>query len=164
MQGLLAPVGASIALFASYLFIKFFPDFSLQTFFDLYFWLLGSFALSGGAVTILKAVPGFDVKRIHLDLPSWLLKDGEGVAITSVDASPADVLGVVVGVAVATLEVAGHHNNFTLSNLIACMVATDILQLLGVKSFKTATVLLFGMLLSSASLLPKCRLAHPENY
>lgn len=38
LQGALAPVFASIALFGAYLLIKFLPQLDLQTFFNCYFW------------------------------------------------------------------------------------------------------------------------------
>ena len=46
-QGALAPLAASAALLGAYLLVKFFPSFSLQTFFDAYFWLVGSIAIVG---------------------------------------------------------------------------------------------------------------------
>jgi hypothetical protein len=46
-QGLLAPVLASCSLFGLYLLVKYVPEFSLQTFLDAYFWLLGSVAIFG---------------------------------------------------------------------------------------------------------------------
>jgi minor histocompatibility antigen H13 len=53
LQGLLAPVLASCSLFGLYLLVKYVPDFSLQTFLDAYFWLLGSVAIFGaGEVTM----------------------------------------------------------------------------------------------------------------
>jgi minor histocompatibility antigen H13 len=46
-QGALAPLAASAALLGAYCLVKFFPNFSLQTFFDCYFWLVGSIAIVG---------------------------------------------------------------------------------------------------------------------
>ena len=40
----------------------------------------------------------------------------------------ADLLAVVLAVAAASADVAAHHTNYTLNNLIACLIATDILQ------------------------------------
>lgn len=93
---------------------------------------------------LLQIIPGISEKSINIDLPSWLLIDEQGKPIEKSNWSPADVLGGVIGVALASAELAGHHTNFTLSNLIACLVATDILQLIGLRSFKTASVLLTG--------------------
>lgn len=46
-EGALAPVFASAALLGAYCLVKFFPDFNVQTFFDCYFWLVGSIAVVG---------------------------------------------------------------------------------------------------------------------
>lgn len=40
----------------------------------------------------------------------------------------ADALVVVLAIAAASADCASHHTNFTLNNLIACLIATDILQ------------------------------------
>jgi hypothetical protein len=56
-EGLLAPVFASGALFGAYLLIKF-TDFNIQAFLNLYFWLIGSIALSGAAQPVLRKVSG----------------------------------------------------------------------------------------------------------
>ena len=45
-------------------------------------------------------------------------------------------------VGAASADLACGHSNFTLNNLIACLVAADILQLIGLKSFRAAGVLL----------------------
>lgn len=84
MQGFLAPVAASVSLFGLYLLIKFFPDLSLQTFIDGYFFLLGSFALSSGATCLLQVLtppppqtPGCCVARwlqaAHVGAWLWLV-------------------------------------------------------------------------------------------
>lgn len=80
------------------------------------------------------------------DLPPWLLLDENGQAVTRSESSPADFLGLFVGVALAALEVSTHHSVFTLSNMVACLIATDILTLVGIRSFRTAGVLLIGLL------------------
>ena len=53
-QGLAAPLFASVALFGGYLLIKNFPAFSFQATLDVYFWLIGSFALAGGLAQPLR--------------------------------------------------------------------------------------------------------------
>lgn len=57
MQGILAPFIASISLFGLYLLIKYLPDLSLQTVLDVYFFLVGSLAISSGASVLLKVRP-----------------------------------------------------------------------------------------------------------
>lgn len=53
-QGLLAPVACSVALLGGYLLIKFFPDLSLSTILNAYFWLLGSVAVSGALAPVAR--------------------------------------------------------------------------------------------------------------
>eukprot|EP00892_Ulva_mutabilis_P012076 jgi/Ulvmu1/9240/UM005_0340.1 len=145
-EGVLAPVAASVSLFGLYLLLKFFPDLSVQTFIDAYFFLLGSFALSSGATCLLQAVPGLAAQSIPLTLPDWMLVDAEGNPAGRSGVSPAQLVGVALGVATAAADAATHHTVFTLSNLVACMVASDLLQLVGLRSFRTAAVLLLGLL------------------
>jgi hypothetical protein len=94
---------------------------------------------------MLQVVPPFSKKYIVFDgLPSWLLIDSDGKPITRSENCPADIIGLAIGVSLCATEVATHHTIFTLSNLVACMIAADILQLVGVRSFRTAVVLLAG--------------------
>jgi len=46
-EGVLAPVAASFAIFATYLVVTYFPDFSFQRILDIYFWILGGIAIIG---------------------------------------------------------------------------------------------------------------------
>ena len=55
MQGALAPVAASVVLFGSFLLIQWLPKLTLQTVFNSYFFLLGTFAVSGGVKAPLRA-------------------------------------------------------------------------------------------------------------
>jgi hypothetical protein len=83
-------------------------------------------------------------------VPSWLVEmpDEESASDSSstsdVTISSSDVLGAVMGLSLALVDLTGHHGNFTLNNLIATFIATDVLQLIGVRSFRTAGVLLLG--------------------
>lgn len=58
LQGALAPVAASVALFGGYLLVKYLPDISLQTVFDAYFWLLGTVAIAGALAPPLRTLVG----------------------------------------------------------------------------------------------------------
>lgn len=79
LQGLLAPVLASCSLFGLYLLVKYVPDFSLQTFLDAYFWLLGSAAIYGAGemqirgyiynVTHITAVRGTAIWPVSCNKP-----------------------------------------------------------------------------------------------
>ena len=55
-----------------------------------------------------------------------------------------DVLALLLGLTAASLDVASGHTNFSLNNLLACCIATDLLQLIGLRSFRVAGVLLSG--------------------
>ena len=54
MQGALAPLFASAALFGGYVLIKYLPDINLQTFLNSYFWLVGSIAITTTLVPTLR--------------------------------------------------------------------------------------------------------------
>ena len=54
LQGALAPLAASAALFGAYLLVKFLPDLKLQTLFNAYFWLVGALAVAGGIALPLR--------------------------------------------------------------------------------------------------------------
>ena len=84
-QGALAPVLASVSLFGIYLVLKYFPDLSLQTFLDLYFFALGTAAITGAARPLLKRLPGpLGQPNMCFDVPDGLLLDEEGKAIEQV--------------------------------------------------------------------------------
>ena len=40
------------------------------------------------------------------------------------EAAPTDILALALSVGIATAEVASNHTNFTLNNLLACLIAT----------------------------------------
>ena len=60
--------------------------------------------------------------------------------------APSDLLALALGLFAATADVASGHTNFSLNNLLACCIATDLLQLIGLRSFRVAAVLLCGLL------------------
>jgi minor histocompatibility antigen H13 len=148
-QSILAPVMASLALFGSYILIKYFPDFNLQTLLDVYFFLLASFATIGAFTGPLRSVAEkmqlqhtFDVK-----VPKFLgAVDSEEHPIESLPLYSSDVVVSALGLTLAVVDLLSHHGNFTVSNTIACLIAADILQLIGISSFRVAGILLVGML------------------
>lgn len=83
---------------------------------------------------------------VAFKVPQGLLIDETGADITDVTLAPSDFAAVALALGLATAELASGHTSFSLNNLIACLVATDILQLLGLRSFRTAAVLLLGLL------------------
>ena len=148
-QSILAPVMASFALFGSYIIIKYFPDFNFQTLLDVYFFLLASFATIGAFTGPARSVAGkmnmqhtFDIR-----IPKLLgAVDSEGNTIESLPLFSSDIAVSILGLTLATLDLVSHHGNFTVSNTIACLIAADILQLIGISSFRVASILLVGML------------------
>eukprot|EP00198_Chlamydomonas_reinhardtii_P000945 XP_001690280.1 signal peptide peptidase-like protein [Chlamydomonas reinhardtii] len=146
-EGILAPVLASASLFGFYLLIKYLPDFNPQIFLNAYFWMLGSFAIGGAAVPVLRQVGGpLGEKSIKFGVPEGLLLDEAGNSIRQAELAPTDIMSVALALGLSSAELASGHSNFTLNNLIATLVATDILQLIGPRSFRTAGLLLLGLL------------------
>lgn len=66
LQGLAAPLFASVALFGGYLLVKNFPALTFQVVLDAYFWLIGSFALAGGLAQPLRRVVCDLIQSLHL--------------------------------------------------------------------------------------------------
>ncbi|CAL5218425.1 g103 [Coccomyxa viridis] len=144
-QSALAPLAASAALFGGYLIIKLFPNFSLQAFFNLYFWLIGSVAVAGNVLPPLRRLGGqYGESSIDVNFPDGWFLDENGASISQAQIAPTDIAAAATGLCIATLQLL--HPHWTLNNLLACLIATDILQLLGLRSFKAAAVMLFGLL------------------
>jgi len=55
-----------------YLIIKLFPNFSLQVFFNLYFWLIGSVAVAGNILPPLRRLVSTLLGSLYL--PDWCLQ------------------------------------------------------------------------------------------
>ncbi|GLI59228.1 hypothetical protein VaNZ11_001072 [Volvox africanus] len=147
-EGILAPVLASVSLFGFYLLIKYLPDFNVKAFLNAYFWMLGTFAIGGAAFPVLRKVGGqWGELSVKFDLPDGWLLDENGASITRAELAPTDILAVVLALGLSTAELASGHTSFTLNNFVATLVATDILQLIGPRSFRTAGLLLLGLLL-----------------
>jgi minor histocompatibility antigen H13 len=118
-EGALAPFFASASLFGLYLLIKYVPDFSIQTFIDVYFWLLGSFAIGGAVTPLMRSLGGpLGQKSVVVNPPEGLLLDDEGKSITRLELAPTDFAAVAIAVGLATAELMSHHTNFTLNNMV----------------------------------------------
>ena len=63
-----------------------------------------------------------------------------------IDVTSAQMVGVVVGVALATLDLRANHQDFTLNNLIAACIVSDFLSVIGFGSFKSCATALCGLL------------------
>ena len=58
-----------------------------------------------------------------------------------------DLVALGLGLWLATADFQSGHSNFTLNNLIATLIAVDVLQLVGLNSYRTAVALSAGLLL-----------------
>ncbi|KAK9825046.1 hypothetical protein WJX74_003621 [Apatococcus lobatus] len=156
-QGLAAPLFASVALFGGYLLVKNFPALTFQVVLDAYFWLVGSFALAGGLAQPLRRLAGsWGGKDLDFPVPKWLvaatvLEEDQDPHEEGEEAKPelpvTDLIALVIGISAASYDVVIGHDSFTLCNLLACVIATDIMQALGLRSFRAAGVALVGLLL-----------------
>lgn len=71
--------------------------------------------------------------------------DEDGQPVTRAEISPSDIIAVIGGLTLATAHL--FTQNWSLNNLMACLIASDILQLVGVRSFRVAGLMLTGLLL-----------------
>ena len=149
-NALAAPALASVSLFGFFLVIKFLPDLNLQTVLDVYFFMLATFATLGAASGPFKSIARKANLQVTFDVPiPAALGAVDPESNEAVDTLPlygSDILVTLFALGLACADLASHHQNFSLSNLIACLVAGDILQLIGLSSFRVAGVLLVGML------------------
>jgi len=87
--------------------------------------------------------------KLNVQLPQWLgvIDNETGDTLSEVDLCPADGIAILLGLYLATLDLQSGHANFTLNNLIATFITIDVLQLVGLQSYRTAAVLSAGLLL-----------------
>jgi minor histocompatibility antigen H13 len=165
-EGALAPLVASAALFGVYLVIRYFPDLDLRTLLSGYFFLLTGGATLSAAVPTLRTLgggggeedggSGLGSTSLRLPVPEGLLLDDHGEPVASVALAPTDALAAALALALAAAGAAswaqpmsgggGSLVDFSINNLAACLIAADILQLVGLRSFRAATLLLCGLL------------------
>ena len=149
---MLLPLGAATALVVCYLFLTFFKELDLSAIINLYFFVLSSAAIFCAAAPPLRRVFGGagdnDKNRnvgVEVSLPKGLFLDEEGESVTKATLRASDAAALVLALTIATADALTHHQNFTLSNTCAAAVAADVLQLLGLRSFKAAGLLLGGL-------------------
>lgn len=65
---------------------------------------------------------------IQTTVPEGWFLDDSGASVTDVSWAPIDILTLLVGLTAATIDLRSGHTNFSLNNLLACLIATDILQ------------------------------------
>lgn len=149
-NALAAPALASISLFGVFLLLKYFPDLSLATLLDCYFFMLATFAILGAASGPLKTIASKTGTQVIFDVPipeALNAVDAEEKKVESLPLYGSDIFVTFIALCLAGADFAAHHGNFTLSNMIACLIAADILNLIGLSSFRVAAILLVGMLI-----------------
>ena len=65
---------------------------------------------------------------LQFTVPEGLLLDDSGDSITDAQLAPSDIATILVAITAATIDLRAGHQDFTLNNMIACLIATDILQ------------------------------------
>ncbi len=80
-----------------------------------YIWL----ALQGGQ---------YGESSIDVNFPDGWFLDENGASISQAQIAPTDIAAAATGLCIATLQLL--HPHWTLNNLLACLIATDILQVL----------------------------------
>jgi hypothetical protein len=89
-------------------------------------------ALPPGLISLSRAndaqAGGLGEASIDVQLPPWLLLGDDGAPITRARLAPSDVAAGLFGLCAASADLASGHSIFGLNNMIACLLATDILQ------------------------------------
>ena len=152
-SSLAGPVVLSVALFSAYLALEVF-HLDISWLVNGYFFVLGAIAVGGNAVEPLNALgTWWKTGVVEWKVPDgWAVDPKTGVVVkdAEVNVTPAQILGGVFGVALASADADAGHLNFTLNNAIACMIVTDFLSVIGFGSFKSAATLLSGLLVYDA--------------
>jgi minor histocompatibility antigen H13 len=112
--------------------------------------MLAMFASLGALSGPLKSIAKKTNVQATFDVPipeALNAVDADDNKVTSLPLYGSDILATFIALGIASADLAAHHTNFTLSNTIACLIAADILNLIGLSSFRVAGILLIGMLL-----------------
>ena len=148
-SSLLGPFVLSAALFAAYVALEVL-HLDLSVFVNSYFFVLGAVAVAGNAAEPLNAAGAFWREGIvKLPVPDGFAIDPvtrSPMKDAQIDVTPAQMVGVVVGVALATADLNANHLDFTLNNAIAACIVSDFLSVIGFGSFKSCATALCGLL------------------
>ena len=149
-QSLAAPLTLSVSLFGLYLLSKFKID--IFTFISAYFFLIETVAGATGLAIPLNALGAkLGEAPVTVPVPPVLgLKDGEGRELAAVDVRPTTALAVALGLGLAAYDTATGHSNFSVNNVEAVLLASLFIENVGLSSYRTALVLLGGLLVYDA--------------
>ena len=149
-QSLAAPLTLSVSLFGLYLLSKFKID--IFTFISAYFFLIETVAGATGLAIPLNALGAkLGEAPVTVPVPPVLgLKDGDGKDLAAVDVRPTTALAVALGLGLAAYDTATGHSNFSVNNVEAVLLASLFIENVGLSSYRTALVLLGGLLVYDA--------------
>lgn len=144
-QSFVVPIICSVSLFGFYCLLRFFPDLDLKTFISFYLTFVGALAVGSNFSDLFSSsLPQFNQYSQRIDFPKWLItSEGQPVHI---NVSPTDVLAGIIGI-LAAVGSCQPDAPFTLGNFVAVCIVTELLQLLSLNSFLTASTMLVGLLL-----------------
>lgn len=147
-DGLIAPFLFSASLLSIYLLLRFFPDINLKVFFNGYFWLIGSLSLVQNLIgpgRRLNTMAGLPIWNVTLPASLVVTDENTGESSANTSIHLTDVVVVAMSVGIACLDLSLNHQNHSINNLLACAIAVDVLQLLGLSSFRAAALFLVGL-------------------
>ncbi|CAI5481826.1 unnamed protein product [Closterium sp. Yama58-4] len=171
-QGMAVPILCSLALFSLYCLLRFAPDLDLRLLFSSYLTLVGGVAVASHLADPLKAALPKEINdrlSLTLDIPSWLLESSPSSSSSSSSSpssspsptpsssssppapavltlSASDVLSAALGMAMAVASMQPSAP-FSLGNIVAVCIVSEVLQMLSLRSFAVASAVLVGLLL-----------------
>jgi len=148
-QAVAAPLFASGSLLLFFLYLKFFPNYGLETLLEVYFRLAGFIGVSGVLYLPLRILAGRELGRKdqELGIPQSLATGTDGAQLV-VRYARSDVVAAVLSVGLVCLN-AERPEFFWLANFITICLMTEILELFAFPKggLWTAGKLLVGLLL-----------------
>ncbi|GJP37150.1 hypothetical protein CLOM_g21590 [Closterium sp. NIES-68] len=162
-QGIAVPILCSCTLFGLYCLLRFAPDLDLRLLFSSYLTLVGGVAVASHLADPLKAALPKEINdrlSVSVDIPSWLLESSPPSSSSSSSTSPSpsavapaaltlsatDVLSAALGMAVAVASMQPSAP-FSLGNIVAVCIVSEVLQMLSLRSFAVASAVLLGLLM-----------------
>ena len=148
-QTLAAPLLASASLFGFYLVLQY-TDLDLRAFLRAYFGLVALACVSGALTEPARSLAPGDLGEPGrvVDLPRWLLKDGEGEQV-SLEYAPSDLGALALALALVAYSSA-HPSDWALANVVTVSVAAEVMSVISLGSFGASAALLGGLLIYDA--------------
>lgn len=138
------PLFASGALFSIYILYKYLDSWWLMVSLTAYFALVGTFGVQFAIVPPLVRILS-PYYKILGDKIIISIQDGQKNPASLLEFSRADIIGIVLGGAIATVYVITKH--WIATNIISMSIVIGAMQVLKLDNFKVACILLTGLLL-----------------